>query len=49
LGKPQDRGGNQLFYTKSQELHALWDTLPDRNEDRRRQVVVVTNERLSQA
>jgi S1/P1 Nuclease len=26
LGKPQDRGGNQLFYTKSQELHALWDT-----------------------
>jgi hypothetical protein len=26
LGKLQDRGGNQLFYTKSQELHALWDT-----------------------
>jgi S1/P1 Nuclease len=26
LGKPQDRGGNQLFYTKSQELPALWDT-----------------------
>ena len=26
LGKPQDRGGNQLFYTKTQELHALWDT-----------------------
>jgi hypothetical protein len=26
LDKPQDRGGNQLFYTKSQELHALWDT-----------------------
>ena len=26
LGKPQDRGGNQLFYTTSQELHALWDT-----------------------
>src|SRR6266481_237855 len=26
FGKPQDRGGNQLFYTKSQELHALWDT-----------------------
>jgi hypothetical protein len=25
LGKPQDRGGNQLFYTKSLELHALWD------------------------
>src|ERR1700722_1765744 len=21
----QDRGGNQLYYTKSQELHALWD------------------------
>ena len=21
-----DRGGNQLFYTTSQELHALWDT-----------------------
>jgi hypothetical protein len=26
FGKPQDRGGNQLFYTESQELHALWDT-----------------------
>jgi hypothetical protein len=26
LEKPQDRGGNQLFYTKSQELHSLWDT-----------------------
>ena len=26
LDKPQDRGGNQLFYTTSQELHALWDT-----------------------
>jgi len=25
LGKPQDRGGNQLFYTRSLELHALWD------------------------
>lgn len=25
LGKPQDRGGNQLFYTKSLELYALWD------------------------
>lgn len=24
--KPDDRGGNQLFYTKTQELHALWDT-----------------------
>lgn len=22
---PEDRGGNQLFYTSSQELHALWD------------------------
>lgn len=21
----EDRGGNQLYYTKSQELHALWD------------------------
>ena len=26
VGKPQDRGGNQLFYTKTLELHALWDT-----------------------
>lgn len=26
---PQDRGGNQLYYTSSQELHAMWDlTLP---------------------
>jgi hypothetical protein len=24
--KPQDRGGNQLFFTASLELHALWDT-----------------------
>jgi hypothetical protein len=24
-GKPQDRGANQLFYTKSLELHACWD------------------------
>ncbi len=23
---PHDRGGNQLFYTKTLELHALWDT-----------------------
>ena len=23
---PGDRGGNQLFYTKTLELHALWDT-----------------------
>ena len=22
---PNDRGGNQLYYTKSQQLHALWD------------------------
>jgi hypothetical protein len=22
---PEDRGGNQLYYTKSEELHALWD------------------------
>lgn len=29
-GATEDRGGNQLYYTKSQELHALWDsTLPD--------------------
>jgi hypothetical protein len=26
LGKPNDRGGNQLFYTKTLELHAYWDT-----------------------
>ena len=26
LGMPLDRGGNQLYYTKSQEFHALWDT-----------------------
>ena len=24
-GHPEDRGGNQLFYTKSLELHAYWD------------------------
>jgi hypothetical protein len=22
---PEDRGGNQLYYSKSEELHALWD------------------------
>ncbi len=22
---PEDRGGNQLYYTKTEELHALWD------------------------
>jgi hypothetical protein len=28
---PHDRGGNQLFYTKTLELHALWDTkLPNK-------------------
>ena len=26
LKHPHDRGGNQLFYTKTLELHALWDT-----------------------
>ena len=26
LGKPQDRGGNQLFFTRSPELHSLWDS-----------------------
>lgn len=32
LNFPHDRGGNQLFYTKTLELHALWDTkLPNRN------------------
>lgn len=25
VGKPSDRGGNQLFYTKTLELHAYWD------------------------
>ena len=25
MGKPHDRGGNQLFYTKTLELHAYWD------------------------
>jgi hypothetical protein len=25
-GKPNDRGGNQLFFSPQQELHAFWDT-----------------------
>lgn len=26
VGKPNDRGGNQLYFTASLELHSLWDT-----------------------
>jgi hypothetical protein len=27
FGQPMDRGGNQLFYTKTQELHKVWDKI----------------------